>query len=167
MIVSVKIINQYYLNSVWWFLIGYNILQAPFRSSNPLPTRIVSIVTNARYKDFDDIPGPTALPLIGTRHLYLPFVGTYSYQDLCYNGFAKLRKYGSIVREDIKPGVTLVWIFTPEDYATLYKNEGTQPCRRSHLAMEKYRLDRPQVYNNGGLLPSWVCVQISSIDETS
>lgn len=121
------------------------------------------------YKDFDDIPGPRALPLVGTRHLYLPLIGKYSFEALCENGFAKFRKYGPVVREDIKPGVSLVWIFTPEDYMILYKNEGLQPHRRSHLALQKYRMDRPNLYNNGGILPSWVYIQIASIviDETS
>ncbi|CAH2014568.1 unnamed protein product [Acanthoscelides obtectus] len=36
----------------------------------------------------------------------------------------------------------------------MFRHEGKYPQRRSHLALEKYRLDRPNVYNSGGLLPT-------------
>jgi ecdysteroid 25-hydroxylase CYP302A1 len=51
-------------------------------------------------------------------------------------------------------GVNIVWLFDPEDIKTMFANEGPNPARRSHLALEKYRLDRPHLYNNGGLLPT-------------
>lgn len=54
------------------------------------------------------------------------------------------------------PGVNIVWLFKPEDIETMFRCEGKYPQRRSHLALEKYRLDRKGVYNNGGLLPTLV-----------
>lgn len=62
--------------------------------------------------------------------------------------------YGPIVREEIVPKVNLVWLFKPEDIETLFRVEGKYPHRRSHLALEKYRLDKPNIYNTGGLLPT-------------
>lgn len=63
------------------------------------------------------------------------------------------------MREEIVPGVNVVWLFKPEDIETMFRCEGKFPMRRSHLALEKYRLDRKDVYNNGGLLPTLVLVQ--------
>lgn len=106
------------------------------------------------YKGFNEIPGPKSLPLIGTLYQYLPVLGKYKFDRLHRNGLAKLQKYGPVVREDIVPGVSIVWIFKPEDVEMLYRKEGRYPERRSHLALQKYRLDKPNVYNTGGLLPT-------------
>lgn len=82
--------------------------------------------------------------------------GHYHFDRLQYNGFEKLKKYGPLVREKIVPNVNIVWLFRPEDIQTMYQCEGRYPHRRSHLALEKYRLDKPDLYNTGGLLPTLV-----------
>lgn len=82
------------------------------------------------------------------------FEGEYKFDHLDRNGMRKLKKYGSIVREDIIPSVKVIWLFKPEDFEVLFRHEGRYPERRSHLALQKYRLDRPDVYNSGGLLPT-------------
>ncbi|XP_025209121.1 cytochrome P450 302a1, mitochondrial-like isoform X2 [Melanaphis sacchari] len=105
-------------------------------------------------KTFDEIPGPKSLPLVGTLYQYLPMFGKYKFDRLHHNGLMKLRQYGPVVREDIVPGVSIVWIFKPEDIEMLYRKEGRYPERRSHLALQKYRLSKPEVYNTGGLLPT-------------
>jgi len=105
-------------------------------------------------KEFNEIPGPTSLPLVGTLYQYLPIFGKYKFDRIHHNGLAKLCQYGPVVREDIVPGVSIVWIFKPEDIETLYRKEGRYPERRSHLALQKYRLSKPDVYNTGGLLPT-------------
>lgn len=115
--------------------------------------RVRSLSSDA-CKDFDEIPGPKSLPLIGTLYQYLPVFGKYQFDRLHRNGLSKLCQYGPVVREDIVPGVSVVWIFRPEDVETLYRHEGRYPERRSHLALQKYRLGKPQVYNTGGLLPT-------------
>ncbi|KAL1463354.1 hypothetical protein WDU94_015112 [Cyamophila willieti] len=105
-------------------------------------------------KSFEEIPGPKSLPFVGTLHKYLPFIGEYQFDRLHSNGLAKYRQYGPLVKEEIVPGVHLVWVFRPEDIETVFKSEGRYPQRRSHLALEKYRMDRPEVYSTGGLLPT-------------
>lgn len=72
------------------------------------------------------------------------------------NGFKKLSNYGPIVREEIVPKVNIVWLFKPDDIESLFRGEGKYPQRRSHLALEKYRLDKPHIYNTGGLIPTYV-----------
>ncbi|XP_043269589.1 cytochrome P450 302a1, mitochondrial [Venturia canescens] len=106
-------------------------------------------------RPFQDIPGPKALPIVGTLHKYLPFIGEYSFDRLHVAGAIKLAKYGPLVREEFVPGESTVWVFKPDDIAEVYKSEvGSYPERRSHLALLKYRKDRSNVYNTGGLLPT-------------
>lgn len=86
--------------------------------------------------------------------IVLIVLGKYKFNTLHKNGFKKYADFGPVVREEIVPGVNIVWLFDPSDMETLFRNEGKYPQRRSHLALEKYRLDRPNVYNSGGLLPT-------------
>ncbi|XP_046391836.1 cytochrome P450 302a1, mitochondrial-like [Ischnura elegans] len=105
-------------------------------------------------KPFQDIPGPKSLPVIGTLWKYIPYIGKYRWDRLHHNGFLKLEEFGPLVREEVVPGVNVIWLFDPDDVEHLFRVEGRFPCRRSHLALEKYRLDRPEIYKCGGLLPT-------------
>ncbi|XP_012282602.1 cytochrome P450 302a1, mitochondrial [Orussus abietinus] len=106
-------------------------------------------------QDFRDIPGPKSLPVIGTLYKYLPLIGEYSFKKLHKVGAKKLARYGPLVREEMVPGVNILWVFHPDDIFEVFRAEGrSHPERRSHLALLKYRGDRPEVYNNGGLLPT-------------
>lgn len=103
---------------------------------------------------FETIPGPKSLPAIGTLYQYFPLIGKYRFDELHHNGFKKYNAFGPLVREELVPGVNIVLLFDPKDIETLFRSEGKHPKRRSHLALEKFRLDRPNVYNSGGLLPT-------------
>jgi ecdysteroid 25-hydroxylase CYP302A1 len=59
-----------------------------------------------------------------------------------------------VVKEKVFGGLSIVWLFHPDDIKTLFENEGKYPSRRSHLALKKYRKEKPEFYNNGGLLPT-------------
>ncbi|KAG5306600.1 CP302 protein, partial [Acromyrmex insinuator] len=112
-------------------------------------------IDSAKPKPFENIPGPRSLPVIGTLYKYVPFIGEYNFTKLHANGLLKLKRYGPLVREEIVPGQPIVWVFRPEDIAEIFKAEtGLHPKRRSHLALLKYRKDRTNVYNSGGLLPT-------------
>lgn len=51
------------------------------------------------------------------------------------------------------PGISIVWLYDPADIAQMFNDgSGNFPCRRSHLALKKFREDRPEIYNTGGLL---------------
>ncbi|XP_008552208.1 cytochrome P450 302a1, mitochondrial isoform X2 [Microplitis demolitor] len=106
-------------------------------------------------RPFQDIPGPKSLPIIGTLYKYFPYIGEHNFDKLHKNGLKKLNKYGPLVKEEIIPGVNIIWVYRPEDIAEIFKSEsGKHPERHSHLALLKYRKDRSDVYNSGGLLPT-------------
>lgn len=145
-------------------------------------TNLKHVDATIQPKPFEDIPGPRSLPVIGTLYKYLPYIGKhnsiakiiwfiwktiwfiehkmwhageYSFTKLHTNGFLKLKRYGPLVREEIVPGESIIWVFRPEDVAEIFKAEaGLHPERKSHLALLKYRKDRRDVYNTGGLLPT-------------
>lgn len=85
---------------------------------------------------------------------FCPWLGQYSFDQLHTSGLKKYQQFGSIVREEILPGVNLLLLYRPEDIEHMYQVEGRYPSRRSHTALEFYRLQRPHIYNNGGLLPT-------------
>lgn len=68
---------------------------------------------------------------------------------------SKYEEFGPIVCERMLPGVSVVFVYDPDDIAQIF-NEGSSdyPRRRSHLALEKYRKDRPEIYRTSGLLPT-------------
>lgn len=86
---------------------------------------------------------------------YMYLLGEYSFTRLYENGVKKLKHYGPLVREEIVPGVQILLVYRPEDIGEIFKAEtGLYPERRSHLALLKYRKDRSDIYNTGGLLPT-------------
>lgn len=105
-------------------------------------------------KPFEEIPGPMSLPLVGCLHHYLPYIGQYSFSRLHHAGRLKLQQFGPIVRERFPGNVSVLYLFDPEDIETMYAKEGRYPWRRSHTALQKYRLDRPHMFSTGGLLPT-------------
>uniref|UniRef100_A0A336KNN7 CSON013431 protein n=1 Tax=Culicoides sonorensis TaxID=179676 RepID=A0A336KNN7_CULSO len=118
-------------------------------------TKLKTHVTS-NIKSFDEVPGPKGFLGIGTLFSYM--TGKYSWDKMHEGCMKKYKKYGSIVRERLLPGrdASIVFLFDPDDIAKVLneKGPGLFPCRRSHLALKKYRDDRPDVYNTGGLLPT-------------
>jgi len=111
------------------------------------------VTTAAAVRPFEEIPGPKSYPLIGCLHEYV-ITKKYSLDRLHKSGMSRYKEYGKIVKEEIVPGTTLVYLFDPKDIKKMYQLEGKYPDRRSHLALEHLRLKCPQSYNNGGLLPT-------------
>ena len=61
----------------------------------------------------------------GTTHLYSES-GPYSWTRMHHSALAKLRQFGARVKEDIVPGVTLLYLFNAEDIRILFHNEASQ-----------------------------------------
>ncbi|KAJ8732093.1 hypothetical protein PYW08_014823 [Mythimna loreyi] len=108
-------------------------------------------------KRFEEIPGPTSYPVVGTLYKYAPFIGDYNAEAVDKNAWLNWRRYGSLVRET--PGVRLLHVYDPQDIEAVFRQDHRYPARRSHVAMLHYRLNKPHVYNTGGLLstngPEW------------
>lgn len=68
----------------------------------------------------------------------------------------KYLKYGDIVKERTLPGADIIFIYDPHDIAKVLNDTGPDkyPRRHSHLALAKYRKDRPNIYKNAGLIPT-------------
>ncbi|XP_037933752.1 cytochrome P450 302a1, mitochondrial [Teleopsis dalmanni] len=133
------------------------------KNVNLVTRRLYSMLTDgstaeSHAKPFKSIPGPRGPAGLGNLYNYLPLIGDYSWLELHKAGLKKYNKYGPIVRETIVPGQDIIWLYEPNDIAKLL-NERDYPQRRSHLALEKYRKDRPHVYKSAGLLstngPDW------------
>ncbi|GAB0099184.1 Cytochrome P450 302a1, mitochondrial [Sergentomyia squamirostris] len=114
-----------------------------------------NIFRGFKTKSFSDIPGPRGFTAIN-RLIKGLFGGASDLDTLHLAGLKKFNRYGKIVRETPVPGVNVVWLFDPDDIATVLNDHGAgnYPERRSHLALEKYRNDRPQIYRSPGLLPT-------------
>lgn len=85
---------------------------------------------------------------------YFVIAGKYSLKRLHWNGHLKYKEYGPLVRERLFMGTNLLYVFDPDDIRQVFANDGQYPFRRSHIALEKYRLDQPHMYASGGLIPT-------------
>lgn len=79
-------------------------------------------------------------------------IGDYNAETLDKNAWLNYRRYGPLTRESLMPGAQLLHVFDPEDIASVFRQDDKYPARRSHLAMKHYRVNKPHVYNTGGLL---------------
>jgi len=106
-----------------------------------------------RIKPFDRVAGPRPLPILGNIWRYFPLIGDYKPETLFENAQFNKKRYGKIVREQLTKEVTILHLFDPEDIESFFRQDSSEPHRRSHRALLKFRRSRPDRYNNGGLFP--------------
>lgn len=116
--------------------------------------RIAERLEAGKVKPFNTIPGPKSFSFLGTKPLFWKIVGKYDRNQHMDTYFKFYKEFGQIVREDVHPKHPLVHIYNPADMQTMFIYEGTYPQRYSHMVLEKYRLEKPEVYASGGILPS-------------
>lgn len=126
---------------------------ARLRSAKLSSTATTTSTDKCLPRPFEQIPGPKGLPVIGNIWRYLPLIGDYHIDELRANADFNRKKYGNIVREKIHDKLTVLHLFDPDDIETLFRQDGKYPSRRAHIALLKYRLDRPDKFNNGGIIP--------------
>uniref|UniRef100_A0A2L2YDF7 Putative cytochrome P450 49a1 n=1 Tax=Parasteatoda tepidariorum TaxID=114398 RepID=A0A2L2YDF7_PARTP len=105
----------------------------------------------SRARPLTDMPGPKELPFLGNIHRYLPITGEFSMKTWHEAQATKFKKYGSIVREQIVPGVTMVHLYDPKDMEAVSRNEGIHPKREFFVAMRKIREDNKEAYSSVGV----------------
>ncbi|GAB1598701.1 probable cytochrome P450 12e1, mitochondrial [Argonauta hians] len=112
---------------------------------------------NTKLKQFEDIPGPRNLPLIGTLWQYLPG-GRFFKTDEAYSLTTLHSEYGTVIRENLF-GTSLIRLFDPTDFVTVFSSEQKSPKRPGFEMMTYYN----DTYNNGkhGLLTGNGCEWIS------
>ncbi|KAK3931771.1 putative cytochrome P450 CYP44 [Frankliniella fusca] len=96
---------------------------------------------------FEDIPGPSRIPLWGNLLQYK--LGLYDWTQY-HKVLCKLNEtYGSIVREDLGPYYTVIHLFDPNDARTVYAAEGRTPIIRP--LQETVKLYRKRKNQSPGL----------------
>ncbi|KAJ8732686.1 hypothetical protein PYW07_015285 [Mythimna separata] len=128
-----------------------------FVSNSACSVKSNGVNEKGNLKPFEEIPGPKSYPVVGTLYKYAPFIGDYNAEALDKTAWLNWRRYGSLVRES--PGVRVLHVYDPYDIEAVFRQDHRYPARRSHVAMYHYRLNKPHVYNTGGLLstngPEW------------
>ncbi|XP_027200063.1 cytochrome P450 302a1, mitochondrial-like [Dermatophagoides pteronyssinus] len=122
-----------------------------FSSSSSSPSFTENVLETV--KSFKEIPGPKPLPIIGNLWRYLPIIGEYSLERMYENGCYNLKHYGHIVREEISEKHKILHLFDPDHMESMFQQQQQYPYRRSHRALIKYRHERPDKYQSGGIFP--------------
>ncbi|XP_046669599.1 ecdysone 20-monooxygenase [Homalodisca vitripennis] len=106
--------------------------------------------SHLRKKKEKKIPGPPALPVIGTRWLYT--IGYYKinkihevYQDLH-------RKFGAVVKEEALWNFPVISLFAAEDIEKVLRYPSRYPVRPPTEVIAYYRTTKPDKYTNLGLV---------------
>ncbi|XP_011255244.1 ecdysone 20-monooxygenase isoform X1 [Camponotus floridanus] len=104
-----------------------------------------------KFKTARDVPGPFALPILGTRWIYSRF-GHYSlnkiheaYQDLN-------RRYGSLCKEEALWNYLVVSVFARRDIEAILRRGSRYPLRPPQEVISHYRRSRRDRYTNLGLV---------------
>lgn len=82
------------------------------------------------------------------------FLGDYDPHKMHHSNMKKFKKYGPIVKEQVTGSDPYILnVFDPNDFEKVFRYESKNPSRRSHIALEYYRMNKRDKYNTGGLLP--------------
>ncbi|XP_063907036.1 ecdysone 20-monooxygenase isoform X2 [Zophobas morio] len=96
------------------------------------------------------IPGPLALPIVGTTWMLFPGIKAVSrlheyYQDM-------YKKYGPIMKEEYWCNIPIINLFEKRDIVKVLKNGSKYPLRPPVQAVAYYRKSRPDRYTSTGLV---------------
>lgn len=124
----------------------------------------------ANAKPFEEVPKVPAFPLIGSSWMYSRLLGKHHPDERQKASMEMYRKYGPIVIETLPGRYCLVHLFAGADIQTLYESEGKMPFRMGATAFRDYRLTRPELYTDVGILnlqgKAWQKVRSSTQQHT-
>lgn len=102
-----------------------------------------------KYREAQNIPGPLALPFLGTRWQFT--IGRYRTSEIPQY-YEKMReKYGTIYKEEDLFNIPVISVFLKEDIEKVLRSSGKYPLRPPSAATAKYRREHPEKYASIGL----------------
>ncbi|KAL1479410.1 hypothetical protein MTO96_051864 [Rhipicephalus appendiculatus] len=78
--------------------------------------------------------------------------GLSTREEICEAGAHLFRKYGPIVAEKFAGRYTVVHLFSPKDFHTVFQEEGQTPFRIGMAALKHYRDKVPKEYADASIL---------------
>ncbi|KAL0113004.1 hypothetical protein PUN28_012322 [Cardiocondyla obscurior] len=104
-----------------------------------------------KFKTARDVPGPFALPILGTRWIYSRF-GYYSMNKI-HEAYKDLnRRYGPLCKEEALWNCLVVSVFSRRDIEAVLKRGSRYPLRPPQEVISHYRRSRRDRYTNLGLV---------------
>nr|AFU86480.1 cytochrome P450 CYP314A1v2 [Laodelphax striatellus] len=96
-----------------------------------------------------DIPGPLALPILGTRWIY-----SVRYDmDKVHEAYRDMfQRYGNVVKEEALWNFPVISLISKEDIEKVLRKSSKYPLRPPTEVTAHYRATRPDRYTNGGLV---------------
>lgn len=101
-------------------------------------------------KEVQNIPGPLALPLIGTGWLFL--IGRYQISKIPQFYKEMKDKYGRIFKEEALFNVPVISVFDRGDIEKVLRSTGKCPIRPPTEAVAQFRREHPERYASTGLV---------------
>ncbi|KAL1490997.1 hypothetical protein ABEB36_011659 [Hypothenemus hampei] len=101
-------------------------------------------------KEVQDIPGPVAVPVLGTAWLFL--LGVFQVEKIPDFYIRMREKYGSIVKEEALFNVPVISVYERTDIEKVLRSTGKWPIRPPTEAIAKYRSEHPERYSSTGLV---------------
>lgn len=83
--------------------------------------------------------------------VYCSNSGKYDLQKLHEANQDKCKRYGPIVREEFQAGHSVIHLFDPNDFETLFRSQGPTPIRPANEFVCHYRAKHPDKYANAGI----------------
>ncbi|CAG9769645.1 unnamed protein product [Ceutorhynchus assimilis] len=101
-------------------------------------------------KEIQNIPGPLALPILGTRWLFS--IGRYKMNKIHEYYIEMREKYGGIFKEEALFNIPVISVFDKNDIEKVLRNtSGKYPIRPPTEAIAKFRSEHPERYASTGL----------------
>ncbi|XP_044761457.1 ecdysone 20-monooxygenase [Coccinella septempunctata] len=104
---------------------------------------------NRSKKTQQSVPGPAALPILGTTWMF--YLGFYKLHDIKEFYYAMYKKYGPIFKQETYFNFPIYNIFEKKDIEKVLKIPSKYPVRPPSEAAILYRLSRPDRYASAGI----------------
>ncbi|KAI4463906.1 cytochrome p450 [Holotrichia oblita] len=89
---------------------------------------------------YEQIPGPTALPILGNNWRFIPYIGPYQIENLDKISKDLYQHYGSIVKIDKLFGrPDMLFVFDPDEIENVFRQEDAMPHRPAMPSLNYYK----------------------------